>query len=257
MNAQTEMTALQQVSRIIEALAEIVKLGDQSKREDDPEVILRHPVMTQVIRIREAASAIAAHLTKPDAGGGEESDIFGWVARDTLLNGAWIFHKNDAPEVEEILRKRSFDNYEIVALCKAPPSGVPVEPGPLEILSQHFKEEAIRNLTPLKTCKTSDKARAGFGAVEIEVQPLYVTVETAQAYADARVSEATRELVDGIHQGLSVCRSVATGKSRRIQRDGCTMYAQTDEWCKWLEDEIAPQLEALIAKYTQTQKESK
>lgn len=52
---------------------------------------------------------------------------------------------------------------------------------------------------------------------------------------------------DVLRVALSACRSVVMARDRRIEREGCVFYLQTEEWCKWLEDEIAPKLASLIS----------
>ena len=46
---------------------------------------------------------------------------------------------------------------------------------------------------------------------------------------------------------LSACQSVSTGRGRRIVRDDCVLYLQTEEWCEWLQNEVAPKLRAVLA----------
>jgi len=50
-----------------------------------------------------------------------------------------------------------------------------------------------------------------------------------------------------LEDALSVCQSVHTGRDRRVVRDGCVLYLQTEEWCKWAEEEVAPKLRAALA----------
>ena len=68
--------------------------------------------------------------------------------------------------------------------------------------------------------------------------------------ANARLIAAAPELFDALLDALSVTLSVSTSRDRRILRDGCTLYAQTDEWCNWVENEVAPKISAAIAKVT-------
>lgn len=57
---------------------------------------------------------------------------------------------------------------------------------------------------------------------------------------------------DAMRDALSVCDSVSMSRDRRIVRDGCVLYLQTEEWCKWAEQEVAPKLrQALDASPTQ------
>lgn len=64
----------------------------------------------------------------------------------------------------------------------------------------------------------------------------------------AKAIEQRDELLAALEDAVSVCRSISISRDRRIVRDGCTLYAQTEEWCKWVEDEIGPKLIAAIAK---------
>ncbi len=56
------------------------------------------------------------------------------------------------------------------------------------------------------------------------------------------------ELLEALRDALSVCRSVSICRDRLVKRDGVVMYLQTEEWCRWAEDEVGPKLEAAIAK---------
>lgn len=52
---------------------------------------------------------------------------------------------------------------------------------------------------------------------------------------------------EALEDSLSVMSSVSTSRDRRVVRDGCVLYLQTEEWCKWLEDEVGPKIAALLA----------
>lgn len=55
-----------------------------------------------------------------------------------------------------------------------------------------------------------------------------------------------QQMLEALRNGGSVCASVSTSHDRRIRRDGCTLYAQTEEWCKWAGDEVGPEIIAAI-----------
>lgn len=65
-----------------------------------------------------------------------------------------------------------------------------------------------------------------------------------------RLHEVNAELLEALREGLSACSSVSMARDRRVLLDGCVSYRQTEEWCKWVEEEIAPKLRAAIAKAT-------
>lgn len=77
-------------------------------------------------------------------------------------------------------------------------------------------------------------------------------LESLKAMVEQLQSERD-ELLIALKDAVSVCQSVSISRDRRIVRDGCTLYAQTEEWCKWVEEEVGPKLIAAIAKCTQTQ----
>ncbi len=66
--------------------------------------------------------------------------------------------------------------------------------------------------------------------------------------ADARLIAAAPELLEALRDALSVCASVSISRDRRIKRDECVLYAQTEEWCRWVEDEVGTRVRAAIAK---------
>jgi hypothetical protein len=53
-------------------------------------------------------------------------------------------------------------------------------------------------------------------------------------------------ILDALRDGLSVCMSVTMSCDRKIVRDGCTLFAQTEEWCQWAEAEVGPKISAAI-----------
>jgi hypothetical protein len=94
----------------------------------------------------------------------------------------------------------------------------------------------------------------------------YWSEELLTAYADARVSEETRELVDGLRKAITqaeirICTHDETHRGGAIWEicDQCGAKWADDEGgkpeFKW--PEAIVELNALIVKYTQTQKESK
>jgi hypothetical protein len=106
----------------------------------------------------------------------------------------------------------------------APPSPVPAEP-------------TVVTMPPTEHCRyrvswgDGDTVIVDAAGQRDVIETIhYLSVETAQAYADARVAEGTRELVDGL----------------RFQRESGESYEVKQRHAR-----------ALIAKYTQTQKESK
>jgi hypothetical protein len=66
------------------------------------------------------------------------------------------------------------------------------------------------------------------------------------------ITDATKlpkpaDVREALQDALSVCSSVHTSADRRrVMRGGGAMYLQTEEWCRWLEDEVAPKLRAAL-----------
>lgn len=58
------------------------------------------------------------------------------------------------------------------------------------------------------------------------------------------------DIILALIDALSVARSVSMADSRKVVIGGCVMYAQTEEWCDWIQDEIIESLEKAIAKAT-------
>lgn len=78
---------------------------------------------------------------------------------------------------------------------------------------------------------------------------LLVQMAARSASAELRRLHAINaELVEALKEALSVVRSVHTGRDRRVVRDGCVLFMQTDEWCQWLEVELEPKFGAALAK---------
>jgi len=63
-----------------------------------------------------------------------------------------------------------------------------------------------------------------------------------------RLHALNAELLEALKEALSVVRSVHTGRDRRVVRDGCVLFMQTDEWCQWLELELEPKFSGIVAK---------
>lgn len=59
-------------------------------------------------------------------------------------------------------------------------------------------------------------------------------------------AQAMDQTADALEWALSVCNSVNMEHDRKFRRDGCTMYLQTEEWCKWVADEVGPMLHAAL-----------
>lgn len=75
--------------------------------------------------------------------------------------------------------------------------------------------------------------RSGDGAIAAELRRLHAI---------------NAELLEALKEALSVVRSVHTGRDRRVVRDGCVLFMQTDEWCQWLEVELEPKFSGIVAK---------
>ena len=52
--------------------------------------------------------------------------------------------------------------------------------------------------------------------------------------------------MEALRDGLSVCESVQVSRDRKISREGCALYAQTEEWCRWLNAEVGPKIRAAV-----------
>lgn len=71
-------------------------------------------------------------------------------------------------------------------------------------------------------------------------------LELAKRPAPGVPDELRANVIEALREGLSVCMSVTMSRDRKIIRDGCTLYAQTEEWCRWLETEVGPQIRAVL-----------
>ena len=78
-------------------------------------------------------------------------------------------------------------------------------------------------------------------------------VHTADQIAarDAQWQESMKALVLHLQDAISACNSVSTCLDRKVTREGCVMYLQTEEWCKWLEEELQPQFRAALSAITE------
>lgn len=66
--------------------------------------------------------------------------------------------------------------------------------------------------------------------------------------ANARLIAAAPDLLEALLDAISVCASVSISRDRRIVRDDCVLFAQTEEWCRWVESEVGPKVRAAIDK---------
>lgn len=64
---------------------------------------------------------------------------------------------------------------------------------------------------------------------------------------DAVASPDPVSLQEVLAEALSVCSSVSMSRDRRVVRDGSVLFLQTEEWCRWLEHEVGPRLQQVIA----------
>ena len=76
----------------------------------------------------------------------------------------------------------------------------------------------------------TDCAETDEGAIALYTHPAVVPEDVRTA------------VVDALRDALSVCMSVSICRDRKIVRDGATLYAQTEEWCQWLESEVGPKV---------------
>lgn len=60
------------------------------------------------------------------------------------------------------------------------------------------------------------------------------------------MTNTDKTLSDALHSALSMCQSINTGFSRKVERDGCVLYLQAKEWCEWVQDDVAPKLRAAL-----------
>lgn len=84
-----------------------------------------------------------------------------------------------------------------------------------------------------------------FNTGKVKIGRLYTPSEKI---GNARLIAAAPDLLEALIEARSVCMSVSISLDRRIKRDGSVLYAQTEEWCRWVEDEVGPKIAAAIAK---------
>lgn len=76
---------------------------------------------------------------------------------------------------------------------------------------------------------------------------------SAQPAAAPAAVAGPSEWREALEEALSVMRSVSMSRDRRVVREGCVLYLQTEEWCRWLEHEVGPKIAALLAAAPTTQ----
>lgn len=54
-------------------------------------------------------------------------------------------------------------------------------------------------------------------------------------------------LLEALIEARSVTNSVSISHDRRVMRDDCILYLQTEEWCKWVDGEVNQKVCAAIA----------
>lgn len=59
--------------------------------------------------------------------------------------------------------------------------------------------------------------------------------------------------IEAMRDALSACSSVSISRDHRVVRDESVLYLQTEEWCNWLETEIAPKLRAMLSAAPQSE----
>lgn len=106
-----------------------------------------------------------------------------------------------------------------------------------------MKERPILFSAPAATDKTPEALRLADW-----LQSRAESIEQVKAAALLRSQhQRIQELEKGLQSAISVCNSVSTSIHRRVIRDGCVMYLQTEEWCKWAEEEVQAELRALLS----------
>jgi hypothetical protein len=61
-------------------------------------------------------------------------------------------------------------------------------------------------------------------------------------------------LLAALIDARSVTNSVSMGRDRRVVRDGCVLFLQTEEWCKWANEEVNEKVFAAIARCKESTK---
>jgi hypothetical protein len=70
---------------------------------------------------------------------------------------------------------------------------------------------------------------------------------TTERSMDEQTRKALELAREAIQDGFSVCQSVCMDRSRRVMRDDCAFYLQTEEWCKWVKDDVGTSVVSAIA----------
>lgn len=110
---------------------------------------------------------------------------------------------------------------------------------------------------PARTTPLVDASRKALAVLSLTGADPAIQDELVGAITepDRRVAELTAqrdELLVALNDALSVTQSVSQSRDRRVVRDGCVLYLQTEEWCKWAEDEVGQKLRATLAKHQST-----
>jgi hypothetical protein len=226
MNAQTEMTVTAE-----QALEALDSLDDYARMDTGVDAIGPREVLQKFI---------AAHLTKPDAGGGE----WNWPMKGAGHCACRFIREQefgDAKQVEwcglhakqrDLLAARN-------AELAATPSDVPAEP----VVKDCFTTESSVVPMPEPALENVVEYR-GLAVNRTDVEKYYSAGQLT-AYADARVSEATREMMDGLRHALAA----AVNAQNILMRE-----MPNHNWHGWLEKDIG-EARTTLTKYTQ--KESK
>jgi hypothetical protein len=240
----------------------------------------------------KAYMPVSSHLTKPDAGGGEgrlnnavrdliEGHLIHYGRKNGQdisleINGelAWIVPFDLWSELQA-----AYDQTNTLSerLAKASQRIGEIARG--ERVSQ-WETETSGDMVSIRHVTVKEPAPPSGVPVELSVVPMpayiydrecsenerVLPIAAVEHYADARVSEETRELVDGLRKAITqaeirICTHDETHRGGAIWEicDQCGAKWADDEGgkpeFKW--PEAIVELNALIAKYTQTQKESK
>ncbi len=122
-----------------------------------------------------------------------------------------------------------------------------------QINDEAWRVEAVKEYEPytgsprLKVEGLHDFAHAIAAKLHASTAPAPVALTPAQQHAD--------ELLAASLDALSICASVNMSPDRRVMRDGCTLFSQTEEWCQWAQGEVQSNLRAVLAKIEATSQE--
>ena len=100
--------------------------------------------------------------------------------------------------------------------------------------------EALRELIDALDGKDIERAHVAMGQSRVALAALEAEAKPAPA------EPVPAALLAAARDALSVCDSVSTSRDRRVVRYGCVLYLQTEEWCTWAENEVAPKLRAAL-----------